>query len=118
MSPSQTLSSQEGPGTKAPSAERLGKADKDMAQELLGFTQVSHEGKLASAGTACSGPFETSLENPTANLFSFGTTCSAWLCSAASPFLIVVCQTMSGWKTHLSPPVNLLKSIQFLKSNN
>lgn len=54
-----------------------------MAQELLGFTQVSHEGKLASAGTACSGPFETSPENPTANLFCFGDhlQCLALLCS-------------------------------------
>lgn len=54
----------------------------DVTQESLGFTQVSHEGKLAPAGTACSGPSETSLENPTANLFSFGTTCSAWLWAA------------------------------------
>lgn len=90
---------------------RLGKGKRRC---LLDIHKISlQEGPLLQA--LLNSPRKISLENPTPLL---GTTCSAWLWSAARPFLIVVCQTMSSWKTHLSPPVNLLKSIQLLQSNN
>lgn len=53
VSPSPTVNSQKDPGTKPPSSEWHKKADKDVRQELRGFTQVNHEGKLALGGTAC-----------------------------------------------------------------
>lgn len=102
--PSQTGNSQGDPGTKPARSEWPGKAEKDVRQEFLGFTQVNHEGKLAPA---CYWP---SWNLPRKSPHSFG---DHLQCSA-----LILSQPISNcWMSDNGKHICLHQSIYWTPSN-